>query len=515
MLIIERDTSEWRLPADPGKTVLDVLRAQGTAIPAPCGGHRRCGQCRVQVIAGEFPPPDAQEVGLLGQAALVQGLRLACCLPATAGTLRLPGTARPAVLTQVSLPAARSLSPHRHDASWAIAVDIGTTTVAMYLVDRSNRVIEGVQSALNAQKPYGDDVITRMQYVLEHGEEGRDRLAQVIRDQLGCMAQAVCAGAGVPPQGVQAAMVTGNTVMMHLLLGLPVDTLARAPFVPAALTFDDLPAREVGLMLGPDALCGFVPCSAAYVGGDIVSGALVVGLQREQGQGNTALFIDIGTNGEMVLTHEGRLLCCATAAGPAFEGAHITCGVGGVSGAICRCATNRDGTLEVATIDDAPPIGLCGSGLLDAVAALVEQGVIDETGYMEDDVVPIAGPVSLHAKDVREVQLAKAAISAGVATLLHHGGCTMQSVGRIYLAGGFGQALDHRSARKIGLIDPAFSGTIIGMGNAAAEGAISLLTGQLTPEQAISFAQEMTCVDLATDPCFHQHFIDDMLFPET
>lgn len=507
MLTIRQGNREWRLPVQPERRLMEVLREQGIVLQAPCGSMRRCGQCKVTLDVATPWPLGLEEQRLLSAAEIARGLRLACFLPAEGLLVTIPESARAAVQTEF-LGGVGCFQGNRQ--GLGIAADIGTTTLAMYLVDIESGKTLAERSALNAQKPYGDDVVTRMQYAMEH-EGGARRLTELLRAQLVRMSEALCAENGVLTQEIAAAALVANTALMHFLLGLPTGALARAPFTPAALQYPPMDAADLGFSFAKGAQCVFAPSAAAYVGGDIVAGVLATGLRTSE---KPTLLVDIGTNGEIVLAYEDKLLCCATAAGPAFEGAHIACGLGGVTGAIRRFSLDAQGRPVYETIDGAPPAGLCGSGLLDVVAALLDAGIVDETGRMDGAFFSVAGELRLANQDIREVQLAKAAIAAGIETLLHHAGIRANDLDQVFIAGGFGSAMDQASAFRIGLLPNACVGKAVSVGNAAAAGAIRLLTGVVTAEEAQFVAQRMACVELTTDARFHQYFIDAMLFPE-
>ena len=517
MLKIVQGSRTWQVPAQPERKLMDVLREQGIALPLPCGGTHRCGKCRVRLEDARVCAPGEAERRLLTEAELADGVRLACCLPAGAYTVRVPEEAEAQLLADPPRADRQGEGASREDAAacaradaLGIAIDVGTTTVAVALVDRRTGETLATCGALNAQKAYGADVMTRMQYALEHAE-GAQVLREAICQQLGALCRALCAQAGIAPEAVGAAALVGNTVMMHLLLGLPTVTLARLPFEAVTLTYETVEASAIGLPLRAGARCALCPSAAAFVGGDIVAGVLETGLHAAEG---LHMLIDIGTNGEMVLGNRDRLLCCATAAGPAFEGAHIACGVGGVAGAIRRFALDDAGQPRWETIGDAPPVGLCGAGLADVVAALLRAGVLDETGILEESPYPIAEGVYLTGADVREVQLAKAAIAAGITALLAQYGARHEQVEAVYIAGGLGNALDWESALRIGLLPAAFSGKGRSVGNTAIAGAVRLLADPDALATALGAASRMVPVELSTDACFQQQFIEEMLFPE-
>ena len=331
-----------------------------------------------------------------------------------------------------------------------------------------------------------------------HG--GLDTLRDLIADCIDTAERDLCEMARSPAP--RARVITGNTAMLHFLTASDPSPMAAAPF---------LIKRPFGERIVKDGVTTYLPrCISAFIGADITAALLASGLCHETGK--TALLMDIGTNGEMALLHQGKLICCSTAAGPALEGAGISCGAMAVEGAIDRVDV-RDGALHchlIGKAQDIPAVGLCGTGLIDAVAALLEIEELDETGYMEEDAD--IGTCTLTRADIRQVQLAKAAIRAGLETLLHTAGITYDTIDEVALAGGFGSYLHPESCAAIGLIPKELVGKIRVLGNAAGSGAaMMLLSGE---ERAFSeqIAQNAEVIDLSTNPVFMQRYVDEMYF---
>jgi len=301
---------------------------------------------------------------------------------------------------------------------------------------------------------------------------------------------------------VKTLAVTGNTTMLYLLTGRNPETLSHAPFAADCLYDEttDLNGRQAYLP----------PCLHAFVGADITCAVLASGMCQKD---EISLLCDVGTNGEIALWKDGVLYVSSTAAGPAFEGAGITCGCGSIPGAIDR-VTVKNGALEAGTIRNQPAVGLCGSGLVDAVASLLELEWLDETGAMDDDEVTLAGNVVLTQADVRAVQLAKAAIAAGIECLMKTAGVTPDEVQQVYLAGGFGSHLNLKNAARIGLLPETLIDRTSVLGNAALDGTVmTLLQGESQPE----LRRIATCakhVDLGGNPLFNEQYVENMFFPE-
>jgi uncharacterized 2Fe-2S/4Fe-4S cluster protein (DUF4445 family) len=330
----------------------------------------------------------------------------------------------------------------------------------------------------------------------------------------------LCAQAGVDCHDICHMTLSGNTVMMHLAAGISPETIAEAPFVPVWTAERTLEAAELGLSVSPGALVTLLPCVAGYVGADTVAAMVAAGLHED---GEPALLIDIGTNGEIALAAGGRLFACSTAAGPAFEGAHIRNGMGGVAGAINHAAFT-DG-LRVTTIGDAPAKGICGSGLLDLIAGLLDLGVIDETGRIDTDAAPswlsvdatgvvidAEADIMLTRRDIREVQLAKGAIAAGVQVLLREAGIAEDDVRHVWLAGGFGSYMDRRSACRVGLIPMSLLDRTEAVGNGSGAGAKAAMLSAQARAEAVRLSTAVCYVELSARQDFQELFMDYMMF---
>ena len=486
-------------------TLAEAVLRGGADMELPCGGHGRCGKCKVQA-SGHICPMDGQERERLTPVEIQSGLRLACraVICGEDVEIRLPESGAMQVETS-ALPADMTWSP------WAdglgLTVDIGTTTVAAYLWDLDARRRLGVAACKNPQESFGADVVSRQEAALS----GKGAALQAcIRQCLAALAEQLCAGAGRSVREIGGVVITGNTSMLYLLRGYEVQDLAFAPFAAQHRFGELVAASALGLPWRQDCRVYLPPCISAYVGADISCGLLACGVLSHRGSG---LLADVGTNGEIALLHGGRLLCCATAAGPAFEGVGISCGSAAVAGAIDRVAL-RDGQLHIHTVGEQPPVSLCGSGLLDAVSCLVQRGDIEDTGFMEADTLPLGGCVSLTRGDIRAFQLAKSAICAGVETLLDAAGIPAEAPDTLWLSGGFGSRLSPDSAGRIGLFPAVLTEKAIPAGNTAAAGAAQLLcnSGALAEIERIAALAET--VELANSAVFQQQFVERMTLEE-
>ena len=486
-----------------GKTNLgDLLLRCGFGFMV-CGGHGKCGKCRVKV-KGAVSPVTETELSLLSPDEIENGVRLACrtfilgdcevtAEEKTAARIRTDGFSGSYEL----MPAFKK---------YGYVVDIGTTTVAARLYGADGRLISS-ESALNPQSSFGADVISRMEAALRGSSA---ELSALIRKKIVCMVASMCEKAGIAPGDVDGAVITGNTVMLHFLTGTDTEPLTHAPFIADRLFGEVVRASDIGLGFdGCDCDIYLPPCVSAFVGADITSAYTAI---SDDIGGRTSLLVDIGTNGEAVLYGDGELFACSTAAGPAFEGAGISCGMGGSDGAIDGVSVGEDGSLHARVIGGGTPSGICGSGIVDAAAALLSLGIIDETGYLENGPAVIMPPVCITQNDVRAIQLAKSAIHAGLRTLVHTAGLDVSDVETLYIAGGFGSYLNVANAAAIGLIPAELKDRVKVVGNAALSGASMLLLCRGLREKCGLIASGCRIAELTTDPYFTEEYMERMLF---
>ncbi len=432
-------------------------------------------------------------------------------------------------------PVALDVGRDSSTALWAAAVDIGTTTVAMYLVNLKDGKVAGSRAELNRQGPFGADVISRLEYA-RNGEKETVELQRAIVGQLSHLLSALADEHEVSREDVHMLAVAGNTAMLHLMAGWDSKGLGEAPFLPAVLETEPFLAEEIGFEGFPRLRIWPLPSLSAYVGADITSGIVASGMHKRN---SSDLLVDIGTNGEMALGGAGGLVCCSTAAGPAFEGAHLSSGVGSIPGAVDHVDWIK-GKMTFSTIDSIPAAGFCGSGVVDLAAFLVKSKLVDDTGRMVEsleeaegdfgsitvetgetgpEIVFSEGPdihcrLAFTQKDLREIQLAKAAMSAGVETLLKQAGLSVKDVGTLWLAGGFGSYIRPESAAAIGLIPPEFAEKTRSLGNAAARGALLSLLSREKYDEICSVSKAAKTIELSGRPDFQNAYIEGMMFPE-
>lgn len=556
--------NEEALFTEPGTTVSSLLK-KSHGVEMPCGGRHTCGKCMVYAEGG-FAAPSETEQKLLGAERLAQGIRLACFLEAVSdgkintlqqeadgdeticvSTPSAPSVARAASMSPAPPPEHTSAAPSAEAAPGAriyrylgAAVDIGTTTIAAVLY-REGRVV-GTMGAWNPQSVFGADVISRIEASLE-GKA--DKLAAIVREAVSCLLTELAEHAGESAEAIETVIITGNTSMLYFLTQKDPRCLSRAPFEADELfgwwtTGEalDLSCRKADVYLPR--------CMSAFVGADITTAILGSGLtetdripgadgSRKEAaaaidtnvscgemdgvsaarSGRSRLMVDVGTNGEIVLFHKERLICCATAAGPAFEGAGLSCGMRGVAGAIDH-VNWENGSWKVHVIGDreaSTAKGLCGSGVIDGVAGLLESGLLEDTGYLEEDVC-FAGNVGLTAEDIREVQLAKGAIRAGMETLLAEEKMDAAGLEGLYVAGGFGSYMSAKSAERIGLFPKIDLSRIKICGNAALAGAVKILHDRRMEKEATALAERAKTINLGTSAKFQKFYMEYMMFDE-
>ena len=457
-----------------GTTLLEAAIRAGLHPDAPCAGRGTCGKCRVRA--------EGREV-------------LACQTAADRDmTVTLPEARRERILTAGVTAQAEPDGRHRY----VLAFDIGTTTVVAYLLDGITGKALSQASALNPQTQFGADVISRIQLVME---QGPDALSTCIREGLAALTREAAQRAGIGPEDITLAAVVGNTAMHHLMLGIDPAPLTTPPYMPRVFEALELPSAGL-LPIAAEGTVRVLPNIAGFVGADTVGCMLSTRFDRLE---DLTLMIDIGTNGEIVLGDRRRRLACSTAAGPAFEGARISCGMRGAVGAVDRVWL-EDGQIRWHVIGGGEAVGLCGSGLLDLTAALLDSGVLDETGRM------LCG--SAYRLGDTGVVLAKAAIRAGIELMAEKLGAAVDSIRSVYLAGAFGNFLDPVSACRIGMLPPVLLDRVRGIGNAAGEGAKLAALSGAEFDYSKRLAAETEFLELASLPQFQDCYVDCLGFEE-
>ncbi len=513
-----------------GSTLLEAARAAGIDLDAPCGGTGTCGSCRVRAT-GALSAMSGSERELLGGAGVTAGKRLACRTRAEGDATVLlsdaPREARVVVAAQhrsveVQPPLERGID--RVGDVLGTAIDIGTTTIAAELVDLRTGSVLVRAGDLNDQRAVGADVLSRVAHATGGGA---DELQRMVVRQLDAMTLGMLKEAGRAPDTLVESIVVGNTAMTGLFLGADVSSLGEAPYTGAPVTGRHVRASDIGSSL-PGGLDVVVPPGiSAFVGSDVMAGMLATALAERI---TATLYIDLGTNGEIVLAAKGQLRAATTAAGPALEGASIACGMRAETGAIEQ-VTLDDGALNIRVIGEGEPRGICGSGLLDLVAALLDAGLVDASGRMLDTVghplrmrmterdgsrafiVDEAAGIVLTQQDVRQVQLAIGAIRAGVELLLASAQLDPSAIVSVVIAGGFGFHVRSASLVRLGLLPPVWLDRVTFAGNTALAGARMLLVNGAVRDHAGELVQRVQTLDLAAHPEFQQRFLASLAFP--
>jgi uncharacterized 2Fe-2S/4Fe-4S cluster protein (DUF4445 family) len=529
------------------QTLLEAAQAAGVGLASVCGGAGTCEECRVRLVTGSLSTPTSVEDAALGSDALAAGWRLACQAQALSDVrLHIPAE---------SLTAAQRLQTEGQEAqleidpviteldAYGLAVDVGTTKVAAYLIRLETGETVAKSAAMNPQIAYGEDVISRIAFAGRE-PDGAKRLQSVLVETLNDLTKEMCASAHVSRENILDAVMVGNTAMHHLLAGLPVEQLGRAPYAPATTDPLTIPARELGLAFGPSANVYLPPVIAGYVGADHLAMLLATGItgieleknaprrnENHEGgslpaknsvasqkdssrpsrhRGSKIIALDIGTNTEIALLANEQVTCCSCASGPAFEGAHIKEGMRAAPGAIERACWS-DGKIQWQTIDAEPPVGICGSGILDIIASLLDGELLKSTGKLtvgnEYPLVPSAQTglgrdLTVTRKDVHEIQLAKSAIRAGTEVLLANAGLTSADLDGFIVAGAFGTYLDLHSAVRVGMFPSLPMEKFSQVGNAAGVGARMMLVSLKKRLEAETLAKRLGYIELASDAGF-------------
>ena len=513
---VTEKNARYELVLPDQESLMSALIRRGSYLSAVCGGKGLCGKCKIRLTEGFLPVTDSDR-RVFSEEELKEGWRLACmAYPQEDVAIELPdgGEDQFEVLSQFQNQEKKTADS---DGTYGIAIDIGTTTIAVHLISIPDGSLAASSSSINHQRAYGADVVSRMQASNEgKGEE----LKQCIRRDLKEGILSVLKESSVRPEQIKKAAIGANTTMGHLLLGLSCQTLGVYPFTPVDISCIEKPLRELVDEELPDCPAVLLPGISTYVGGDIVSGLLFCGFDESD---RVNMLIDLGTNGEMAIGRKDRILVTSTAAGPAFEGGNISCGMGSVAGAICHVKLDENRTPQIETIGNKPPAGLCGTGVVETAAELLRCGLIDETGlldeeYFDDGLVLAVSPegkeLTFTQKDIREIQMAKAAVRAGLETLILRYGVTYDQIGSVYLAGGFGYKIDKEKAVEIGMIPEELKDKIETVGNSSLGGACLALLDPSAEDKLKRLVEVSQEIGLSTDRDFNDLYMEHMYFEE-
>ena len=472
---------------------------------APCGGRQRCGKCRVQLLEGRIEGDTPDNAGFV----------LAClAIPVSDITISvgaIPLSASAEVTDNEVISPVLSAENRRGSVFIAaVAIDIGTTTVSAKLVDLSSMSVIDTISELNDQRSFGADVMSRIG-AAKNGKTSA--LFNAINRQTERILNSFQKRWNISK--IKTLSVSGNTVMLHLFLNTDPSSMGEFPFTPVFLEQKELRGQDLSLSAESITV---LPSIAAFIGGDITAGLAALDILNSPAP---SLLIDIGTNGEMALCNGEAILCCSTAAGPAFEGAEISCGLGGVKGAISAVELLPDSAagngVSFTTIGNVPPVGICGSGLIDAVAVMLKRGIIDETGRMvslpdSQKAFCLAPGISINAKDIRQFQLAKSAILSGIKILCKNAGLRTADIKNVYIAGGLGFFINKKNAIAAGIFPEEFLNSLTVCGNLSLQGAEECLTTTNFMDKCKQIIEKCSVIELAADPSFMDEFAENMLF---
>jgi uncharacterized 2Fe-2S/4Fe-4S cluster protein (DUF4445 family) len=388
------------------------------------------------------------------------------------------------------------------------AIDIGTTTVCAKLIDLDSSFVLDTVSQLNDQRAFGADVISRIS-AARNGKT--DELFALINGQTKRILSSFMERRDISK--IEKLTVSGNTTMLHLFLNTDPSGMGQLPFTPVFLEEKELNGKDLSL---PVERINVLPSISAFIGGDIIAGLAVLDIMNAP---SPCLLVDIGTNGEMALVKGGTVYCCSTAAGPAFEGAEISCGIGGIKGAISAVEADGEHGLSITTIGNAAPIGVCGSGLVDAVALMLKRGIIDESGYMEgsmegsEKTFYLAPGISINNRDIRQFQLAKSAILTGIMILCKNAGLAPVDIKNVFISGGLGFFINRQNAVDTGLFPKEFTGKLSVCGNLSLQGAVECLVNKNFMDKCKDIISRAAVIDLAADRSFTGEFTGNLLFP--
>ncbi|GAB6151463.1 ASKHA domain-containing protein [Desulfosporosinus burensis] len=574
-------------------SLLDILIAQQIFIESPCGGRKSCGKCKIKHLGGDLPPLSADEENSLTKKEIEEGIRLACLIyPAadleidiidqeenhpvlTEGYVpeyqRNPAIWKKTI--EVRKPTLEDQTPYEvlfkkvldinhlpwdvlrqitmgegtytavfnqdqligiekgdtREMLYGVAVDIGTTTVVTSLINlRTGEEID-CEAAINAQKNFGQDVLTRITYVLDHGKKGRDQLQTVIVDSLNEMLQTMCARQHLSPSFIYEIAIAANCTMMHMVLGVDSLSIGKSPYAPIFVEMKDISALDIGLT----ALSSFgrvycLPAVSSYIGADIVAGAYVAKLHDRK---DKVLFIDIGTNGEIVLSNGGKLVSCSCAAGPALEGMNISSGMRAADGAIEEVHFDEEKGFRLVVIGNKTPVGLCGSGILAVIRELLKHNFINARGnIVKPEELEVGDPrlpyIDLDGKkrricigegpkkilitqgDIRQVQLAKSAILSGLVALVNARDLTLSDLDEVIVAGQFGAHLPVESLVGTDILPKAVKDKITYIGNSSKTGAYLGLMSLETRQEMVTLARAFDYIELSVTKGYERLFVD-------
>lgn len=592
-IIIKNTESSFEY--SPGKNLLEILVENNIFIDNPCNGKGSCGKCKVKILDGEISKPSETELKFLNENELSEGIRLSCLINPTSNitveTLQVERKHK--ILTtgytpkfefspsitkkvfEIETPSLQNQTPFEDsivnalsldsidisvlentppfygkatgvfsnntliaienqdtsDLIYGVAIDIGTTTVVASLVNMINGKEIASASIINPQKKFGLDVLTRITYALDNPETSTKNLQYEIVNGINEMILEICSKSGVNKSNIYEISIAANCTMLHFLLGVDSSSIGRSPFAPAFVKSKNVPASSIGINVNSACRLYCLPSVSAYIGADIVAGAYVCELHKAE---DNVLFIDIGTNGEIVLSNKGRLLSCSCAAGPALEGMNISCGMRAADGAIEDVEILED-EVSVKIIGDQPPVGICGSGILAVIRELLKTGIVKKDGsFIKKDTIPeddyrqkyiqLNGrkrefilsespePLYITQSDVRQVQLAKGAILSGFYALLNKSGLSMDQLDKVVIAGQFGSHLPAESLTGTGILPSEVNDKLVYVGNSSKTGAYMALMSKDVKSELEEIAHNIDYMELGASEGYEKLFASCLMF---
>ncbi|MBU1259727.1 MAG: DUF4445 domain-containing protein [Planctomycetes bacterium] len=512
-----------------GTKIIEAAAIAGVTINVPCGGAGICGKCRVKIISPQTMPTKADKK-MFRADELKENYRLACQNAVSEDSVIEVPRVSPLDRIVVDSDVAKRFEADKRyagkDKCFGIAIDLGTTTLAASLINLQDDAEMAVMGGLNPQVACGDDVISRIKHAANRA--GLDELQRLVIGQINGMIDQLCGQGRIRRQNIYEITIAGNTTMEHLVCGIDPTPLGQLPFKPSWLGANTLKASELEISINPEGIVYMFPIIGGFVGGDIASDILAADILN---QPQPVLLVDIGTNGEIVLVNDNKIMAASTAAGPAFEGARISCGTRAANGAIEQ--VKFDGDCVYSVIGNVEPTGICGSGLIDITAELLDAGIVDYTGKINQsaEVAPkiaqritadangqpafvIEKKIEITQQDIRQIQLAVGAIRAGINIMLKKAGINAADLKRILIAGGFGSFIRRNHAQRIGLLPANIDHQIISfIGNSSLAGAKLALLSVKARQKAQEFAAKAQHIELSADSDFQNEFASAMIFP--
>lgn len=513
----------------------DLPAISDRLMESACGGQGVCGKCRIRVIQGKSSTPSVEEQEYLSAAELQDGLRLACYCTVK-GRIHIGLPAVEEINDSGAEKTNRPENPYYFHQSkkgpYGIALDLGTTTLAARLLDLETGKVIAEDARLNPQYVLGADILSRVYAAKNPG--GSERLQSMLHQGLEQMLADLMNRVNIQKSDVKSMVIAGNTIMQHLLMGINPASLGSFPYSPV-FNGGWITGHNQSFIMAPDAKTYIIPSASGFIGGDIIGGVAYLGLNRTE---KTSLFIDLGTNGEIVLSHDRALRACSVAAGPALEGMNIECGIRAGNGAIEKVWMGRSG-LDYQVVGKGKPRGLCGSGILDLLKVLRNEGIVSTSGRflnhdrvnrmvvapsLIDNLVKTDGKnrfylvpsvngergIYLSQNDIRQVQLVKGALCAGIEILLESAGIAMEEVQRVLLAGALGNYSSPDSLLELGFFPLVWADRLEMAGNTALSGASAILLSNDTIEQFEELLHDMICLDLSNHINFQDLFLKGM-----